>query len=179
MDHVREETQRIPATLWTALQDICWAQDVKFIQDVSRIIGKDASDVKRRVLGVRGEPNIVLVDKDPWWIGSQCSIMELGPGAIWRRCNKMGESNSYCWDHRHFVRSTYRLRHNADPHFNGLLRRYPVRFMDELVWVCEKGTVLRGSGELMDVTIDLKAGVAKGLRPFVPLGEERTTGESS
>lgn len=163
MNSIREETQRIPAGLWQALQDVCYEQDMKFLRDVSRIIGKDVNDIKRRVLGVRGEPNVVLVDADPWWMQSRCSIMELGPGSVWRHCNKMGESNTYCWDHRNFVRATYRLRNKDDPYFETIVKRHPVRFMDEIVWVCKGGSVLRDSGELIpDVLIDLDTLVARG-----------------
>jgi len=157
-----EQTQHIPAALWKSLQDICWTQDRKFIQDVSRIIGVDSADVMRRVVGRRGEPNIVLVDKDPWWMGTQCTIMERGldGGKLWRRCNKLGESNSYCWNHRNFTKPSAFIKKVGDSYFDRLLKRYPVRVLDEIVWVCEKGTVLGEDGRLLDFTIDLKTCVA-------------------
>jgi len=163
MASVREETLRIPASLWAALKEVCYAQDLKFLQDVSRIIGVDANDIRRRVLGPLGEANILLVDSDPWWMGSMCALMELGPGGLWRRCNKMGESNSYCWDHRNFVNPTHKVKHHSDSYFMNVVKRKPARFNGEIVWVCDKGTVLAESGKIMPFTIDVRLGLAREL----------------
>lgn len=158
---VKEKTQRIPAALWESLQDVCYAQDVQFIKDVAKIIGQNANDVRRRILGPRGESTVVLVDSDPWWIGTSCCLQERGPNGLWSRCNKGGESNGYCWGHRNFSNPSFRLKRADDPYFEGLLRRYPVRLLGEIVWVCEQGTVLGSEGIRSDVTIDVKTCVAK------------------
>ena len=155
------ETQRLPAALWQSLQDMCYQHDLKFLQDVSQILKIPAADLKKKVLGVRGEPTVVLVDKDPWWARTQCCLMELGTGNMWRRCSGVGESNSYCWEHRHFTKEKPSLRRREDPYFANLVKRYPFDYLGEIVWVCERGTVVRQSGgRITDVRIDVKTGVA-------------------
>jgi hypothetical protein len=145
MTSIVEEPQRIPANLWASLKDICYQQDLKFLQDVSRLIGVDANEIKRRVLGLR-EQTIVLVEKDPWWMHTQCILLECVNG-LWRRCSRMGESNSYCWEHRNFTTCSGQLRRFDDPYFATIVKRWPIRFMDEIVWVCDEGTVLKSNGE--------------------------------
>jgi len=155
------ETQRLPAALWQSLQDMCYQHDLKFLQDVSRILKVPASDLKKKVLGVRGEPTVVLVDKDPWWARTQCALMELGAGNMWRRCSGVGESNSYCWEHRHITKEKPGVRRYDDVYFRSLVKRHPFDYMGEIVWVCERGTVVRQNGTRMaDVRIDWKTGVA-------------------
>ena len=153
---IREVSQRIPAALWDALQDACYAQDVQFIKDVAKIIGKDAAEIRRRIMGPRGELTTLLVDSDPWWIHTQCSLIERGPCGLWRRCCRGAESNGYCWDHRNFTNSTQKLKRGDDSYFESLVRRHPIRFQGEIVWVCEKGTVLGSDGLRKDITIDVK-----------------------
>ena len=147
MSSIVEEPQRIPANLWTCLKDICYQQDLKFLQDVSRIIRVDPNEMKRRILGIR-EQTVVLVDKDPWWMHTQCILMELNDG-LWRRCSRMGESNSYCWEHRNFTTNSSHIRRNDDPYFCAVVKRYPVKYLDEIVWVCDAGTVLTSTGEIV------------------------------
>lgn len=159
---IEKETQRIPAALWKSLQDVCYQQDVKFLQDVSRIIGVPAQDLKRRILHARGEPTIVLVDKDPWWIETQCASMVLGNGNLWCQCSNPAESNTFCWDHRRFQEGKRKdLRHIGDPYFQTLPKRWPVRFDKNIVWVDANGTVLdRFGSRVPNLTIDRTTGIA-------------------
>jgi hypothetical protein len=160
-----EVQQRIPAGLWTALQDVCYAQDVQFVKDVAKLLGKDPADMRRRILGARGELATVVSDSDPWWTGTQCTLLTRGKGGLWVRCNHIGESNGQCWEHRTFAHSSQNVKRMDDPYFEELPRRYPIRFQGEIVWVCEKGSVLTGEGEILaDVRMDPVTAVATALR---------------
>ena len=161
MSSIHEETHRLPACLWASLQEMCYQLDQKFIHDIAPLIGVNANDIRKKILGVRSEPTVVLVDKDPWWMTSQCSLMERGIGCIWRRCSRPGESNTVCWDHRLYKEPTKTLRRYDDPYFKTLLKRWPVRLENTIVWVCEKGSVLNQHGTIRsDIRIDLRTGMA-------------------
>ena len=157
---VSEHTQRIPAALWNSLTDICYQQDIKFIHNVSKLVGIPANDIKKRIFGIRGEQTLILSEQEPWPLTSQCAVMELGLGNMWRRCANIGEANSYCWDHRHYKDKSTTMRLHADPYFSKIIKRYPIRYMGEIVWVCEQGSVIRLDGKMDDVRIDLKTCVA-------------------
>lgn len=152
------ETQRIPAALWSSLQEICYRQDQIFLQDVSRLIGVPAIDIKRRVLGVRGVPTRVEITPEtsgPWWTATQCPLMEQTPGNMWRRCGMYCEANGTCWEHRVYRLSPL-LRHYDDPYFKTLRKRRPVRYKDRIYWVDSSNTVLDDKGVVVDdMTIDL------------------------
>jgi hypothetical protein len=158
------ETQRIPACLWESLQEICYRQDVRFISDVSKILGIPAIELKKRILGVRGMPTAVTVERGPWWAETQCPIMDKHAGNMWRRCGSYCESSGYCWAHRHF-RVSYTTRRYDDPYFTSLAKRWPVRIDDEIVWVSADGDVLNGSGILIKgMTVDLNTKTVTDLR---------------
>lgn len=158
------ETQRIPACLWESLQEICYRQDIRFISDVSKILGIPAIELKKKILGVRGMPTAVVVDRGPWWTETQCPIMEKQPGNMWRRCGSYCEASGYCWTHRHF-RVSHTTRRHDDPYFADLPKRWPVRIEDEVVWVSSEGDVLDGSGHLIKhMTIDLETKTVTDLR---------------
>ena len=149
------EMQRIPAGLWDSLQDICFKHDVRFIQDVSRIINIPAADLRRRILGARGMPTAVTVDAGPWWVGCQCPIMTLVGGSMWRRCGSYCESHGTCWAHK----SSMARRFN-DPYFAGLPRRTPFKYDGVLYWVSDAGDALDMMGvAIPGLKIDLKARV--------------------
>ena len=152
--------QRIPASLWASLTDVCYQQDMKFLQDVSRILGIPSSDIRRRILGARGEETMVLVEKESWWETTNCTLLVCGKGGMWRRCSNLAETNTYCWDHRKFTNASNTIRRHDDPHFREIAKRYPIRIGGEIVWVCEKGTVLKANGELDTMRIDLSTCIA-------------------
>ena len=158
---IHEVEQRIPAALWEALKDVCYKKDLEFITTVARILHKDAGEMRRRVLGARGELNILLADGDPWWLGGTCTLMVRGKGGLWARCPRTNEMPGRCRDHRNYKHASCGLRQLEDPYFAGLVRRYPFRLLDETVWVCEKGTILGEDGILRtEYTIDLTTGFA-------------------
>jgi hypothetical protein len=158
------ETQRIPAVLWDSLQEICYRQDIRFIADVSKLIGVPALELKKRILGVRGQPTAIAVERGPWWSESQCPIMDRGSGNMWRRCGEYCESHGHCWKHRSF-KVSHTTRRFDDPYFAELPKRWPVRLDDEVVWVSESGDVLNGSGAIVKgLTVDLKTRTADDAR---------------
>jgi hypothetical protein len=160
---VHEHTQRIPAALWSSLTDVCYQQDMKFIQDVSKLLGIPANDIKRRIFGIRGETTLILSERDPWHSTTQCTVMELGKGRMWRRCSNIGEARSYCWDHRKYKHASETLRLYDDPYFSTMPKRYPVRYMGDIVWVCENGSVMKQNGELDNVHIDVRLQLASSI----------------
>jgi len=158
------ETQRIPACLWESLQEICYRQDIRFLADVSKIIGIPAIELKKRILGVRGIPTAVSVERGPWWAETQCPVMEKEPGNMWRRCGSYCESSGHCWTHRHFrVSST--IRRYDDPYFATLPKRWPVRLDDEILWATADGELLSGAGLVIKgITIDLDTKIITDMR---------------
>jgi hypothetical protein len=149
------ETQRIPAVLWDSLQDVCFRHDLKFLQDVSRIIQVPVADLKRRILGTRGMPTAVSVESGPWWVTTQCPIMLLVGDSMWRRCGSYCEANGTCWAHR-----TSMSRRYNDPYFEALPKRTAFKYDGDLYWVSEAGDALDMTGALVPgLQIDLKARV--------------------
>lgn len=147
--------------LWDSLQEICYKQDQRFLEDVSRILGVPASDVKKRILGIRGAPTAVLVESGPWWVNTTCSIQSRGPGGMWKRCGRLAEPNTYCWEHRHFRTSSDTMKLYTDSYFDGMKKRWPIQYMSEIVWVDEEGTVLRNDGtQIPKLHIHYKTGLA-------------------
>ena len=144
------EIQRIPSGLWDSLQTVCYKHDLKFLQDVSRIIGVSAGDLKRRVLGTRGAPTPIAVITEragPWWEAQQCPLMVL-MGGIWRRCGGHCEAHGACWDHRKYTRPTEDLCHRDILDATVLETRWPMLLESELVWVADDGRVYNDCGEL-------------------------------
>jgi len=144
-------TQYIPAGLWDGLQTICFRHDQKFVQDVSRILGIPAIDIKRKVLGTRGVPTIIPESEGPWWIGGCCPIMER-TGYLWKRCMAPIEGHGACWGH---LEGGIRF---DDEQFSCAEKRVPFRYLGEVYWVSEeKGSVLNSYGMLVETfTVDLK-----------------------
>jgi hypothetical protein len=160
-----EELQRIPAFLWNSLQEICYRQDIRFIADVSKLIGVPAVELKKKILGVRGIPTTIAVERGPWWSETQCPIMERGNGNMWRRCGNYCESHGQCWAHRHY-KSSHTTRRFDDPYFSALPKRRPIRYNGEIVWVSESGEAIDGSGNILKgLTIDLKTHTADESTP--------------
>lgn len=151
-----EKPMRIPTCLFESLEEICWRFDNKFIEDVSHIIGIPASDIKRKILGVRGTHKLLLYETGPWWQESACPTMVLDNGGLWRRCSKLCESDGYCKKHN----GRHGLRYD-DPYFESLIKRYPFKWNGEIVWVAEDGSVLTRTGELLkNISINIHNGIA-------------------
>jgi hypothetical protein len=152
---------RLPAALWESLQEICWRQDNKFVEDAARIIGVPASEIKRRVLGTRGVVSAVVSCGGTWYDGAQCPIMIPGAGEMWHRCAEPAEFNGFCGVHKKGRGMKY-----DNPYFTSLPRRRPMRFEGEVVWVGDDGSILTSSGNILkDVRIDKSNGVAYDDRP--------------
>jgi len=143
-------TQYIPAGLWDGLQEICFRHDQKFIQDVARILGVPAIEIKRKVLGTRGVACVVPEATGPWWVDGKCPIMER-VGYLWRRCTAPIEGHGSCWAHRE---GGDRF---DDEQFADLERRVPFRYDGEVYWVAENGSALNSFGmPVTAFTVDLK-----------------------
>jgi hypothetical protein len=150
---------RIPAGLWDSLQTVCFRHDNKFMEDVGRILGVPAAEIRRKVLGVRGAPTTVITLSGPWWEGQQCAMMRKGPGGLWKRCGHMAEGSDTCWKHRRG--STRTRRRHDDPYFVCLKKRKPFRLEGDIVWVSADGSVMTDGGvPLKGVTINPVNGVA-------------------
>ena len=145
--------QQCPAGLWEAFQEVLWKQDVKFIQSVSRILSIPANDIKKRILGTRGVPTLIPVENGPWWLNTQCPVMEFAGGNMWRRCSSKCEQGDTCWDHR--TLKVY--RRYDDPYFDMLPKRYPIRYNEAIYWVSNKdGSVINGYGAVVvEFKVDL------------------------
>jgi hypothetical protein len=141
------ETQYIPALLWDSLQEVCYKLDAKFVTDVAKLLKVPASDLKRRVLGIRGMKTAITVADGPWWMGQQCPLMELRGDNVWKRCAAHCSASGFCMRHSGFKHGSSALRHKDDPYMNTLTRRIPVRADDEILWACEKtGAVYNSLG---------------------------------
>lgn len=155
------ENQRIPLGLWDSLQAVCAENDMRFIKDVSRIIGVEASDIRKRVFGVRGIQTTIAVEHGPWWLESQCPIMTKRTGNMWKRCDDRCSPCGFCWSHRAF-RPSVSAKLHTDPYFQTLDKRHPYMFDDDIVWVSEKdGSVIKDGELVAGLTIDIKTGVCK------------------
>ena len=162
MESLKTTPMRVPVALWDSLQDRCWAQDLAFLRDASRILGVPEVEIRRRVLGARGVVAAVVCDQSPWYLGSCCPMMVPCPGELWRRCTEPAEINGFCVSHK----KGKGLRHD-DPYCETLPKRVPFRLDGETVWVhAEDGSVLTESGAVLkDVRIDLETGICYDDRP--------------
>jgi hypothetical protein len=156
---------RVPAALWESLQEICWAQDLAFLRDASRILGVPEADIRRRVLGARGVMAAIVTEHAPWFLGSCCPTMVPCPGELWRRCTEPAEINGFCISHKKGKGMRY-----DDAYCESLPKRRAFELDGETVWVCEAdGGVLTESGVILkDVRIDLLTGVCYDDRPVPP-----------
>lgn len=158
-------TQYIPAGLWDGLQEVCFRHDQKFVQDVSRILGIPAIDIKRKILGTRGVPTIIPEAEGPWWIGGSCPIMER-TGYLWRRCTAPIEGHGTCWTH---LEGGVRF---DDEQFTEIAKRVPFRFEGEVYWVADDGTALNNFGmPVTTFTVDLKTRTVVVSNGFTEKGE--------
>lgn len=152
---------RVPAALWESLQTICWQQDNKFLEDVSRILNVPAAELKRRVLGTRGVVSAVVSTGGAWFEGTQCPIMIPCGGDMWRRCAEPAENNGHCWAHK----KGRGLRYDS-PHFAHAEVYTPWRLEGVALWVNSCGTVYNAVGkELKGLHVDLRNGVCSDTRP--------------
>ena len=181
MTTTMSEPQRIPASLWDAVQEICWRQDQKFLFDVSRILKVPAADIKKRILGTRGVLTIIPTECGPWWTGTQCPVMELECGCMWRRCAAPCEQGDSCWDHRDAKGG---LRRYDDPYFTTLPKRRPMRYEGAIYWVADDGNVMNGFGAIMPFRMDLNTktvmkinGLGLGSVAQAKASEKETTAE--
>jgi hypothetical protein len=173
MDGLVTTPTRVPAGLWDSLQEICWRQDIRFMEDAARILGVSAVEIKRRLLGTRGVLCGVISTGAGGcaYDGTQCPIMVLHPGERWERCSEAAEVNGFCWLHRKGKGQRY-----DSCFFEGFEKRHPFRFEGEIVWVAEDSSVLTGGGKILkDVRIDITNGVAHDRRPPPPPSSKTKT----
>lgn len=156
---IESQSYKLPALLWDSLQSVCFSHDQQFLRDVARITGLNERDLKVKLLGRCGMPTAIVVEKGPWWLGSACAAMERGNGGLWRRCGAYRDADGFCHAHRKGRSSD--IKRFDDPYFASLRLRKPVDLEGEIVWVCDKGSVLTGAGLLRDdIRIDLNTGIA-------------------
>jgi hypothetical protein len=167
---------RVPAALWESLQEMCWRQDNRFIEDAARILGLPALDIKRRILGTRGVVCGVVERTGGVYDGTRCPIMVLRPGERWERCEETAETNGFCWHHRKGKGQRY------DSHyFDDFEKRHAFMFEGEVVWVSEAdGSILTGGGKILkDVTIDIVNAIAHDRRSAPETKEIKTKSEEN
>ena len=155
MESAKETTvRRMPVGMLDHLQTICARQDQQFINDVARILGLPAADMRRKILGVLGSPTLVCTESNPWWMGTQCPIMvQSSHTSMWSRCGNMNESHGSCWRHRFTKTPVY-----TDPQFMEMDKRTPFRLDGDLYWVADDGSVLDATGVTeMNFTVNLKS----------------------
>ena len=175
MDGLITTPTRVPAGLWDSLQEICWRQDVRFMEDAARILGVPAVEIKRRLLGTRGVLCGVVSTDGAAYDGTQCPIMVLHPGERWARCSEAAEVNGFCWLHRKGKGQRF-----DSCFFEGFEKRHPFRFEGEIVWAAADGSVLTGGGKILkDVCIDITNGVAHDRRPPPPTKTKEVEGFAS
>jgi len=143
--------QRLPVQLWDSLQETCYRHDNKFIQDISRIIGIPAKDIKRKVFGTRGVLTTVVVEEGPWWVGLQCAVMTQ-VGYMWRRCGVQCESHGSCWEHRGLALVGRRFN---DVNFKDMPLLTAFNYDGSIYWVAKDGTAYDSCGMPAAITVDL------------------------
>jgi hypothetical protein len=145
MDH-QQKTTRIPAFLWDALQDVLYEQDHEFLRMVAPHIGVSLSELKRTLLGARGQrTTVAIADTALWWEGELCPMRDLCvETGVWKSCGRFREAHGLCGDHRCYAtaKSTASAtakaataKHKHDPYFAGLIQRTPWRYNGDIVWV--------------------------------------------
>jgi hypothetical protein len=153
---MESKVQRMPIGLLDHIQTICARQDQQFISDVARILGLGApaaNDMRRKILGTMGTPTLVFTESNPWWVGTQCPIMNQSPCGMWMRCGVMCQASGKCMKHRNSKKRVY-----TDPMFAEMESRTPFRHDGELYWVSNDGNVLDATGTReMDFIVNLKS----------------------
>ncbi len=153
---------RIPSFLWDALQDTFYEQDVAFLRAIAPHIQVPFAELKRTLLGARGQLTTVQVSQaDAWWETELCPLRCRDTRGVWRQCGNYREATGFCRKHRNFWEGTDVLKHKDDPWFQNVCCRIPCKFEGERVWVAKDGSVLREDGRLLPgVEIDAETGIA-------------------
>ena len=153
---------RIPSFLWNALQDAFYEQDVAFLRAIAPHIQVPLPELKRTLLGARGQLTTIHVgDTDAWWETQLCPLRYRDPHGVWRQCGHRCEATGFCRKHVAFYEGTADLKHKDDSWFHIIKRRVPRRYEEEVVWVAEDGSVLRHDGTAIpNLHICLKTNIA-------------------
>lgn len=153
---------RIPAFLWDALQDVFYEQDVAFLKMLAPHIQVPLSELKRTLLGTRGQATTIHVgNSDAWWETELCPLRCRDARGVWRQCGYHREASGFCRKHRNFWQATADLKHKDDPWFQNVCQRTPARYEGEVVWVAKDGSVMRADGRpILGLTICTKSGIA-------------------
>jgi hypothetical protein len=138
---------RIPSYLWNALQDVFYEQDVAFLRALAPHIQVPLPELKRTLLGARGQLTTIQVGAtDAWWETELCPMRCRDTKGIWRQCGEYREASGFCMKHRGFWDPTADLKHKDDPWFQNVMRRVPCRYEGNIVWVANDGSVLHQDG---------------------------------
>lgn len=153
---------RLPAFLWNALQDTFYEQDVAFLRALAPHIQVPLPELKRTLLGARGQLTTIQVSTaDAWWETELCPLRHRDATGVWRQCGHRREASGFCRKHRDFWAATEALKHKDDPWFQNVVHRMPCRFEGAVVWVAPDGTVIRQDDTAIEgLYIDMKTGIA-------------------
>lgn len=142
---------RIPSFLWNALQDVFYEQDVAFLKTLAPHAGVPLAELKRTLLGTRGQLTTIHVgNTDTWWETELCPLRRRDCRGIWRNCGHYREEHGFCKHHRDFWESTPILKHKDDPWFQQVAHRSPWRYHDEIIWVSTAGDAIRENGDTVE-----------------------------
>ena len=152
---------RLPAHLWESLQDVFYEQDVAFLRAIAPHIQVPFAELKRTLLGARGQLTTVqIADSEAWWERSLCPLRHRDAQGIWRQCGAYREAGGFCRKHRDFWNPSADLKHKDDPWFQNLPKRVPWRYEGRIVWVDESGVFEEDGKPVLGVRICTKTGVA-------------------
>lgn len=153
---------RIPSFLWNALQDTFYEQDVAFLRALAPHIQVPLPELKRTLLGARGQLTTIQVSAaDAWWETELCPLRCRDTAGVWRQCGCRREASGFCRKHRDFWCPSDDLKHKDDPWFQNVVKRMPCRFEGHIVWVAPDGSVIRQDGTPFEgLHINLETGMA-------------------
>lgn len=153
---------RIPSFLWNVLQDAFYEQDVAFLRVIAPHIQVPLPELKRTLLGARGQLTTIHVgNADAWWETELCPLRCRDHHGIWRQCGHQREATGFCRKHVTFFEGTADLKHKDDSWFQNVTRRVPCRYEEEIVWVADDGSVLQEDGTIVPhLHICSKTGIA-------------------
>jgi hypothetical protein len=150
---------RIPSFLWSALQDVFYEQDVAFLKTLAPHIGVPLAELRRTLLGARGQLTTIHVgNTDSWWETEHCPLRIRNSRGVWRCCGHYREGHGFCREHRDFWEPSSTLKHKDDPWFAQVTHRTPWRYNGEIVWVSTAGDAIRENGTPIE-GIRIKNGV--------------------
>ena len=152
---------RLPPFLWDTLQDVFYEQDAAFLRALAPHVGVPAPELRRTLLGTRGQMTTVHVgNTEAWWETELCPLRCRDAQGIWRQCGHYREGTGFCRKHRDFWEGTADLRHKNDPWFQQVAQRTPWRYKGEVFWVSTAGDAIREDGSPVEgIHVCVKTGI--------------------